>query len=89
MNQERTELPPESVEALERGNKIEAIKRLVNSRPMGLKEAKEAVESYLSRHPDLYERFTSSQSSSSRGAAGWLVGLICTGLIAYLMLNAQ
>ena len=37
-------LPPEVKEALEKGNKIEAIKRLREAGGVGLKQAKEAVE---------------------------------------------
>ncbi len=39
-------LPPTVVEALDRGNKIEAIKRLRQVTGLGLKEAKDWIESY-------------------------------------------
>lgn len=39
-------LPPNVIEALERGDKIEAIKRLRGITGLGLKEAKDWIESY-------------------------------------------
>lgn len=47
------ELPPEVIQALEQGRKIEAIKRLREQRNMGLKQAKETVEAYLGQHPEV------------------------------------
>jgi hypothetical protein len=39
-------LPADVVEALEQGNKIEAIKRMRRQTGLGLKEAKDAVDAY-------------------------------------------
>lgn len=47
------ELPPEVLQALEQGRKIEAIKRLREQRNMGLKQARETVEAYLGEHPEV------------------------------------
>lgn len=44
-------LPADVVEALQRGNKIEAISRLRVQTRMGLKEAREAVDFYALLHP--------------------------------------
>jgi hypothetical protein len=44
MQQSPDSLPAEVVDALRRGNKIEAIKLLRNATGLGLKEAKDAVE---------------------------------------------
>jgi ribosomal protein L7/L12 len=41
------DLPPQVVAALERGQKIEAIKLLRELKGIGLKEAKEAVDDYM------------------------------------------
>jgi ribosomal protein L7/L12 len=48
MQADRT-LPPEVMEALRRGNAIEAIKHLRKASGLGLKEAKETVEAHLRR----------------------------------------
>jgi hypothetical protein len=47
------EIPQDVVEAIKAGKKIEAIKRLRETRPMGLKEAKEAVEAWQAEHPEV------------------------------------
>lgn len=78
MNEFPNEMPHEVVAALERGRKIEAIKLLRESRGLGLKEAKEAVECYVQEHPHLRK---------SRGAVGghgvwfWLVLILLLGLL--------
>jgi hypothetical protein len=46
-------LPKEAIEALERNRLIEAIKITRTVTGMGLKESKEAVESYVLRNPAL------------------------------------
>jgi|SRR5688572_6899986 len=43
---DRNSLPPEVLEALKRGNKIEAIKRLREAMALGLAEAKAVVEAH-------------------------------------------
>lgn len=43
-------LPTEVIEALRQGRKIEAIKRLRQTRPLGLKQAKQAVDQYQREH---------------------------------------
>lgn len=52
-------LPPDVVEAITAGRKIEAIKRLREARGLGLREAKDAVERYIRARPDLVERYRS------------------------------
>lgn len=47
------ELPANVVEAIRRHQKIEAIKLLCESRDMGLREAKEAVEDYSRQYPSV------------------------------------
>ncbi len=72
-------LPPEVVAALERGQKIEAIKLLRELRGIGLKEAKEAV--------DLYKTGRQSTDVSviqpgGHGGIFWLLGLLVLGFAA-------
>ena len=43
---DRNALPPEVIDALKRGNKIEAIKRLREAMALGLAEAKSVVEAH-------------------------------------------
>lgn len=50
-------LPPQALAALNRGNLIEAIKHTRNATGLGLKEAKDAVESFLARNPHAKQQF--------------------------------
>ena len=74
-------LPAEVVAALERGQKIEAIKLLRELRGMGLKEAKEAVDHYgCERQPG-----ASVVQAGGHGGIFWLLGLVVLGVaIAWL-----
>ena len=77
-------LPPEVVAALERGQKIEAIKLLRGLKGMGLKEAKEAVDDYKA------ERQPGSVSVVQGGGHGglfWLSGLLVLGGIVVWWLD--
>jgi ribosomal protein L7/L12 len=73
-------LPPDVLEALRRGNKIEAIKLLRERTGLGLKEAKDAVE----MHPQ--EKVVTAQDSpgqiSSSGSAIWWLVALALALIA-------
>ena len=72
-----TDLPPDVMQALRAGHKIEAIKRLREARGMGLKEAKDAVEAVkLPQTPD-------GGGTVERG--GGATGL---GVIALVLLGA-
>ncbi len=51
-----SELPAEVVQALQDGRKVTAIKRLRKRRGLGLKDAKDAVDSYLAAHPNITPR---------------------------------
>lgn len=51
-NNESAALEPEVIQALKEGRKIEAIKRLRQSRGLDLKDAKNLVDQYCLNHPD-------------------------------------
>jgi len=64
-------MPIQVIQALEQGNKMEAIRRLRESRNMGLKEAKEAIEAYLHANPLVNTRF----QENAKDKSGSIVGL--------------
>ncbi|MDO9617389.1 MAG: ribosomal protein L7/L12 [Pseudomonas sp.] len=70
------DLPAEVVAALERGQKIEAIKLLRELRGIGLKEAKDAVDDYT---PERRSGSASVVQSGGRGGIFWLLGLLVLG----------
>ena len=74
------ELPATAVEALRRGNKIEAIKCYREATGEGLKESKEAVEAYESSHPALAP--APACETRSCGAGRLFLALLALGLIA-------
>lgn len=73
-------LPPDVLEALGKGDKIEAIKRLRDATGLGLKEAKYAVdavtETLAAGKPSVSGRWAQSESPRSRLRAPWLIALV-------------
>ena len=89
-------LPDDVREALRRGNKLEAIKRLRAHTGMGLKEAKDAVEASPTGAVgvelgmgDGMGRFTVGESSRSGRALVWLIALILAGYALYRLLRGD
>ena len=50
------------IDEIKQGKKIQAIKLLREENGVGLKEAKIAVETYISTHPEIKEAFESNTS---------------------------
>ncbi|MBI2428318.1 MAG: ribosomal protein L7/L12, partial [Ignavibacteriales bacterium] len=57
MNNTHVEIPSEAIAALEKGNKIEAIKIVRIAKNLDLKDSKDLVESYLGSNPVFEQRF--------------------------------
>jgi Ribosomal protein L7/L12 C-terminal domain len=89
MNHEpaKASLPEVAISALQRGNKLEAIKLLRQERGLGLKEAKDEVEQYLRTQPSLQATFATAQSLASRSGLLWLLLLIGGGILLYVYLT--
>jgi ribosomal protein L7/L12 len=67
-------LTPPMISALQRGDRIEAIKLMRCAYRLGLKEAKDAVEAWIAANPGRVPPQTSN------GGAGWLALLLLGGL---------
>lgn len=62
--QDKIDLEPKVIVELEQGKVITAIKILRASRAIGLKEAKEIVDSYLAQNPDIKANRGNSSSAT-------------------------
>ena len=78
-----------AVSALQRGNKIEAIKLVRGERGIGLKDAKDIVEAYLGAHPSLQTSLGAAQGESNRRALWWLAVFIAGAILVYVLLAKQ
>ena len=74
-------------QALQRGNKIEAIKILREERKLSLKDAKDLVEQHIANHPDLQAQFAAAQATSLRQGFVWLVILGLAGALGFYFLT--
>lgn len=74
-----------AIAALQRGNKIEAIKIVREERKIGLKEAKDAVDNYLQGQPALQSTLARAQAETKRSALRWLFALALGLLAAYFL----
>ncbi len=80
------QMPAMVVEALRRGNKIEAIKILRLERKLQLKDAKDLVDDYIVRDPVLNAQFQKAQSEFKGKLVVWLLVLFAIGIGAYYLL---
>jgi ribosomal protein L7/L12 len=73
---ESRELPAAAIEALTKGQKIEAIKIVRQDWGLGLREAKDAVEVYVAARP-----MPASQAGESNQEARWIWLVVVVGAI--------
>ena len=74
------EFPAAAIEALTKGHKIEAIKIVRQEWSLGLKEAKDAVETYVKTRPDLTSQF---QEAGNNRLWLWLLVVLTAILLFY------
>jgi len=85
---ERSEaLPPEAIDALQRGNKIEAIKLVREAQKLDLKDAKDKVDVYVRNDPVLQQKFAAAQAETTGSLVRWLI-LIALAIAGYYLFVA-
>jgi len=82
--QNQTNLPPEVINALWAGKKIDAIKLLREQQNIGLKEAKDAVDQYIESDPALKQQL---QTSGNRGCLVWTIIIAACAIGWYYLAN--
>ncbi len=81
------QLPADVRDALQQGNKIEAINLMRERTGLGLKEAKDAVDAYQQESSTSTEGLSPGQVSRSGSVIGWLVAGIVACIAAYYFLR--
>ena len=81
-------LPPAVVEALQRGNKVEAIKLLRDATGLGLKEAKDWVDASQQESHVKSAKAAPGEVPNSRTTVWWVVALAAAALVAYYVLRS-
>lgn len=82
-------LPPQVMNALQRGDKIEAIKLMRQATGLGLKEAKDLVDAAQSQLGGGRGSNLAPGELPRSGAIWWIVGLVAAGLLAYFVLGGR
>jgi ribosomal protein L7/L12 len=77
------QLSPTAIAALQKGNKIEAIKIVRQERNTGLKEAKDAVEQYLVSQPALQSSLAAQQTEVTARVLLWIAVILGAAIFAY------
>lgn len=80
-------LPAAAVEALGRGQKIEAIKIVREIKGLGLKDSKDAVDHYLKSRPDLEQKFAELQAQAVASLMRWALILAVGAGAAFFFLR--
>lgn len=78
-------LSASAVAALRAGRVIDAIKAVRQDTGLGLKEAKDVVDRYITGHPELQATLRQANQASARQALLWLVIIGAVVLAAYAM----
>jgi hypothetical protein len=87
-DQSHRQIPPDAIEALKRGNKIEAIKLTRIATGMTLKDSKEAVESLILDDTDVRSAYQSKVTTlTSTGLVKLVVNLLLIGAVIYFVLT--
>jgi ribosomal protein L7/L12 len=79
----RSPLSTAALVALQRGNKIEAIKLLRHEQGLGLKDAKDLLEAHLAADPALASAFASAQAQASSRFLRWVVLIGAAAIAIY------
>lgn len=82
-------LPAAAIFALQRGDKIGAIKIARKEFGTDLKDSKDLVESYLRTQPAMQAGISAAQKESMRRALWWLAAVVGGAVLAYLLLTRQ
>lgn len=80
-------LPASVTDALQRGNKMEAIKLLRGKSGLGLKEAKDVIEAAARAANAKRDGLSPGQVPKAVGGYGWFIGLIVASVVIYLMVK--
>jgi ribosomal protein L7/L12 len=78
-------LPAAAIAALHEGRKIDAIKIVRRERGVELKEAKQAVDSYVRSQPALEAALDARQAVAVRTLLGWIVGAALVLVVLYVL----
>jgi Ribosomal protein L7/L12 C-terminal domain len=77
------DIPAAAIEAMRKGRKIDAIKATRQATGLGLKEAKEAVEAFIERSPDVRQEYLTATASAHNTLWLVLAVLVAVGFAAY------
>lgn len=80
-------LPPGVVEALQQGQKIEAIRLMREQAGLGLKEAKEAVEAYERTRAPTLSDLSPGQVGDTGSGIWWVVVLVLVCVAGFLIIR--
>lgn len=80
-------IPPQAVAALNAGRVLEAIKIVRETQGLGLKEAKELVDSYLVLHPELQLQIRQQRAQGKARLLAWVVLIALFGWLALQFLG--
>jgi ribosomal protein L7/L12 len=79
------QMPMEAINALQKGNKIEAIRFIREENKMGLKDAKDYVEQYIKDNPSIQSQFAARQRESLQGIRWLIISILIIGLTYYYL----
>ena len=83
----KPQLSANAIAALQKGNKIEAIKIVRQEQRLDLKDAKDLVERYVQSEPALQVPLAAAASDARNKALQWFLILLALVLVGYYFLR--
>ena len=83
----KPQLPAGAIAALQKGNKIEAIKIVRQEQVLDLKDAKDLVDRYVQNEPSLQVPLAAAASDARNKALQWFLILLAFALVGYYFLR--
>lgn len=80
-------LPAAVSDALQRGNRVEAVRLLREKTGIGLKEAKDVVDASAKLSNAKRDALSPGEVPRSDAQAGWIAALAVAGVLAYLLVT--
>jgi ribosomal protein L7/L12 len=80
-------LAPNVIDAVRRGNKIDAIRLLRDQTGMGLQEAKDTIEAYALAHPAQANASPGELPKGGSGSLRWIAILAVVAIVGYFLLR--
>lgn len=77
-------IPPEAIAALESGNKVEAIKHVRTGNNFSLKEAKDFIDTYVEKTPEVKTQYAQKKRINVSDTGWLIIAVVVVGIYYFI-----